>query len=184
MWHDLLAWLPGRPLPLMPEAPVGGAPSSRPPAVDRPPETALSALPSLWDRITADPALARLADALERCELQPLLSGDRPMTLFAPVNAGLDRAAARLGLGASQLWRRTDLLRALLLHHFVPGAWPSAHLPWPGEVDSLAGRPIRLTALGLLHSGDLALGLAPRSDDRCRNGLLHRIPEVLLPPDD
>ncbi len=172
MWRNLLDWLPSWQLSLMPQPAVAS------------PGCSGAMLPSVWQRVAADPALARLADGLERCGLHTLLDGEQAFTLFAPANAGLDRAAARLGLGAGQLWRQPEALRPLLLHHVADGAWPSGRLPWPGELPSLAGRPLRLTALGLLRSGDLALALAAGSDQPCRNGVLHRLPEALLPPDD
>lgn len=180
MWHPFADRLPSRQPPLMPPPGLDEIGFARRGAAAA---GLARARLSLWDAVAADPTLARLADALERCGLQPLLNGARPLTLFAPTDPGLDRAAARLGLGR-QLWRRTELLRPLLLHHLVDGAWPLRRLPWPGALDSLAGRPVQLTALGLLRSGDLGLALGPGSDRRCRNGRLHRISEALLPPDD
>lgn len=136
---------------------------------------------SLWQRVAADPALARLADALERCGLHELLGCAGPFTVFAPTGAGLDRAAARLGLGGDAWWRDVDALRALLLNHIVPGRWTSSELPWPGRLRTLGDAALTLDAFGRLRSGDLGLPLAPGSDQPCRNGLLHRLPEALLP---
>lgn len=148
-------------------------------AVDRP---LAAARQTVWQRVMADPTLARLAGALERCGLHALLDGATPVTLFAPSDAGLDRAAARLGLGQTQLWQDADRLRALLLDHIAPGRWNSSELPWPGRLRTLGGRELQLDALGRLRSGDLGLPLARGSDQPCRNGLLHRLPEALLPP--
>ena len=150
-------------------------------AIDRP-----LAAPSqtLWQQVSADPALARLAGALERCGLHHLLGCGGPFTLFAPSDAGLDRAAARLGLGHAALWQDTAQLRALLLNHIVPGRWASSELPWAGRLRTLGSSEISLEALGRLRSGDLSLPLARGSDQPCSNGLLHRLPEALLPPAD
>ena len=136
---------------------------------------------TVWQRVSADPALAPLAHALARCGLDGLLGCGGPFTLFAPTGTGLDRAAARLGLGRAALWQDTDALRALLLHHIVPGRWASSALPWGARLRTLAGCELGLDVLGLLHSGDLGLPLAPGSDQPCRNGVLHRVPEALLP---
>lgn len=136
---------------------------------------------SLWEQLQADPTLARWADALTRAGLEPVLRSAGPFTLFAPSAAGLDRAAARLGLPAAALWRDTDSLRALLLRHIVPGRWTSSELPWPGRLRTLAEGELTLDAVGRLRSGDLGVPLAPGSDTPCTNGVLHRVPEVLLP---
>ena len=139
---------------------------------------------SLWDRVAADPARARLASALERCGLRELLGCSGPFTLFAPTGAALDRAAARLGLGPAALWQDPARLRTLLLDHIVPGRWLSSDLPWAGQLRTLGEHCLNLQALGLLRSGDLSLPLARGSNQPCGNGVLHRLSEVLLPPAD
>lgn len=148
-------------------------------AIDRP---LASATQTLWQRVAADPGLGRLAAALERCGLHELLGCGGPFTLFAPTDAGLERAAARLGVSPAALWSDADRLRALLLNHIVPGRWTSSELPWPGRLRTLGDGELHLEALGLLRSGDLSLPLARGSDQPCSNGLLHRLPEALLPP--
>lgn len=150
-------------------------------AIDRPLAVATQ---TLWQRVSADPGLARLAAALERCGLHHLLGCGGPFTLFAPSDVGLDRATARLGLGPAALWQDTPRLRALLLDHIVPGRWASSELPWAGRLRTLGLHDVSLEALGRLRSGDLSLPLARGSDQPCGNGLLHRLGEVLLPPAD
>lgn len=137
---------------------------------------------TLWQRVVADAALARLAAALEHAGLQAWLGFSGPFTLFAPTGEALDHAAARLGLSPAALWRDADRLRDLLLHHIVPGRWASSELPWPGQLRTLAGGVLRLDAFGRLRSGDLAVPLGCGSDQPCSNGVLHRVPEALLPP--
>lgn len=137
---------------------------------------------TLWQRVEADPALARLAGALEHAGLQAWLGCSGPFTLFAPAGVVLDHAAARLGLSPAALWRDGDRLRELLLHHLVPGRWASSELPWPGQLRTLAGGLLNLDAFGRLRSGDLAVPLGCGSDQPCSNGVLHRLPEALLPP--
>ncbi len=137
---------------------------------------------TLWQSVAADRALARLAAALEHAGLKDCLGCSGPFTLFAPTEEALDRAAARLGSGAAALWRDTGRLRELLLHHVVPGRWASSELPWPGRLRTLADSTLGLDAFGRIGSGDLALPLARGSDQPCSNGVLHRLPEALLPP--
>lgn len=142
------------------------------------------AVHSVADAVAGDPSLSRLAEGLVRCGLAPILASSGPFTLLAPSNAALDRAAARLGLSAAGLWHDTERLRALLLRHVVPGRWSSAELPWPGRLRTLAEGELTLDAVGRVRSGDLGVPLAPGSDQPCTNGVLHRVPEVLLPAGD
>lgn len=172
-------WMDGEGAPLRLVGPPRMREQLRVQAIDRP---LAAPTQSLWQRVVADPALARLATALERCGLHELLGCSGPFTLLAPTGAALDRAAARLGLGPGAFWNDTGRLRALLLGHVVPGRWASGDLPWAGRLRTLGDGALNLEALGLLRSGDLSLPLAPGSDQPCSNGLLHRLGEVLLPP--
>ncbi len=148
--------------------------------VDRPLAPASA---SLWEQIAAEPGLQRFAEAADRTGLAPLLCCAGPFTVFAPSNAGLDRAAARLGLRRQALWADPARLGALLRQHVVSGHWCSADLPWGGGLRTWAGMPLQLTPLGQLHaSGCTAQTLADGSDLPCRNGVLHRVHDALLPP--
>ena len=138
---------------------------------------------SLWQQIAAEPGLGRFADALERTGLAPLLGCTGPFTVFAPSDAGLDRAAARLGLSRRALWTDTALLGRLLRQHIVPGRWASLELPWGGQLRSWADAPLRLTPLGQVCAGACTVQpLAAGSDQPCSNGVLHRLHDALLPP--
>lgn len=137
---------------------------------------------SLRDGLRAAPGLHRFCDALDATGLSALLDCAGPFTVFAPSERGLMRAAARLGLGGAALWSDRAALTELLLRHVVSGRWASHSLPWGGGLRALSGERLVLSPFGELISGDLGLPLAPGSDQGCRNGVLHRIDEVLLPP--
>jgi len=137
---------------------------------------------SLWQQIAADPGLARFADALDRTGLAPLLGCSGPFTVFAPSDAGLDRAAARLGLSRRSLWSDPARLSELLRQHVVPGRWSSLDLPWGGGLRTWGHTPLQLTPLGQLRVGGCTVqALADGSDQPCHNGVLHRLHEALLP---
>jgi uncharacterized surface protein with fasciclin (FAS1) repeats len=140
------------------------------------------AVASLWEQIAAEPGLARLADALERTGLAALLGCAGPFTVFAPSDAGLDRAAARLGLSRRALWSDPARLAELLRQHVVAGRWSSLDLPWGGQLRTWGPTPLQLTPLGLLRAGGCTgQSLADGSDQPCRNGVLHRLHDALLP---
>lgn len=149
--------------------------------VDRPLQPASV---SLWQQIAAEPGLARFADALDRTGLAALLGCTGPFTVFAPSNAGLDRAAARLGLRRHALWADPARLGQLLRQHVVPGRWSSLDLPWGGGLRTWGHTPLQLTPLGQLRAGCCTVqALADGSDRPCQNGVLHRLHDALLPAD-
>jgi uncharacterized surface protein with fasciclin (FAS1) repeats len=158
-----------------------GAGSLRLQWVDRPLQPASA---SLWQQIAAEPGLGRFAEALQRTGLAPLLGCSGPFTVFAPSDAGLDRAAARLGLRQRALWADPARLGRVLRQHVVPGRWSSLDLPWGGQLRSWAEKPLRLTPLGqVLAGGCIVQALADGSDQPCSNGVLHRLHDALLAPD-
>lgn len=137
---------------------------------------------SLWAQIAADPGLACFADALDRTGLASLLGCTGPITVFAPSNAGLDRAAARLGLRRRALWTDPVRLGELLRQHVVAGRWSSLDLPWGSGLRTWGHTPLQLTPLGQLRAGGCSLqALAEGSDQPCHNGVLHRLHDALLP---
>lgn len=148
--------------------------------VDRPLEPASA---NLWQQIAVEPGLDCFAEALDRTGLAPLFRCAGPFTVFAPSNAGLERAAARLGLRRRALWTDPVRLGSLLRQHVVSGRWCSADLPWGGGLRTWADMPLQLTPLGQLQaSGCTAQALADGSDRPCINGVLHRLHDALLPP--
>lgn len=147
--------------------------------VDR---TLQPAAASVWQLIAAQPGLALFADALERTGLAPLLGCAGPFTVFAPSDAGLERAAARLGLRRHALWADPARLGELLRQHVVPGRWYSLDLPWGGGLRTWTETPLQLTPLGQLRAGGCTVqALADGSDQPCSNGVLHRLHDALLP---
>lgn len=148
-------------------------------AIDRvlPPLTA-----TLRGRLAASPGLGRFSDALEATGLSALLDCAGPFTLFAPSDRALSRAAVRLGCGPA-LWADRAGLTQLLSRHIVSGRWPSQALPWGGRLRAVSGEQLAFNALGQVRSGDLWLPLAAGRDELCRNGVLHRLDEALLPGD-
>ncbi|TXI21943.1 MAG: fasciclin domain-containing protein [Roseateles sp.] len=137
---------------------------------------------SLAAQLQADSDTGLFVQALRRTGLLALLDACGPFTVFAPSDAALARAPARLGLSRSALWSDTQTLTELLAAHVAPGRWPSARLPWGGTLRTWAPQPLLLSPLGQIASGDLALPLAAGSDRAASNGVLHRVSEVLLPP--
>ena len=140
-----------------------------------------------------------LAAAATKASLLDALSGEGPLTVFAPINAAFDTtAAAILGEGNTG----ADLVAALepealadiLLYHVVAGRVPSGPLGLDvgallrgeyisGYVTSLGGADLKvdITPFGVMLNGTTMV-VAP--DVAASNGIIHVIDQVLLPPKD
>lgn len=130
------------------------------------------ASPTLWERIASQPGLQRFATALQDTGVAAWLRSAGPFTVFAPA----DDTAPPAHLSRAELadW---------LSHHVLPGRWPSAALPWGGQLRMASGRSLDFSPLGLVGLGGQAQAqaLGPGSDQPCRNGLLHRLDGAPFP---
>jgi uncharacterized surface protein with fasciclin (FAS1) repeats len=135
---------------------------------------------SLWEQLKSQPELSAFTEALALTDLATLLAGPARLTVLAPHNEGFRHLGARLGLRQRELLAQPALLREVLGQHVLPGRWLSSDLPWGGQLATLSGQALALAALGLVGYGDAAQALQPGSDQRARNGMLHRLAAPLL----
>lgn len=136
----------------------------------------------LLDLLAQNPEHRDFLAALRSTGLDALLAGSGPFTVLAPSNAGMARLAPRLGLRERELARQPALLRQVLLQHLLPGDCPVNDLPWGGQLRTAAGEALSFSALGLLGEGEQLQPLLPGSDQIARNGRLHQVEQLLIPP--
>ncbi|MCV2420951.1 fasciclin domain-containing protein [Paucibacter sp. DJ2R-2] len=136
----------------------------------------------LLDLLAQNPEHRDFLAALRSTGLDALLAGSGPFTVLAPSNAGMARLAPRLGLRERELARQPALLRQVLLQHLLPGDCPVNDLPWGGQLRTVAGEALSFSALGLLGEGEQLQPLLPGSDQLARNGRLHQVEQLLIPP--
>jgi uncharacterized surface protein with fasciclin (FAS1) repeats len=120
-----------------------------------------------------------LAAALEAADLVDVLRGDGPFTVFAPT----DEAFAQLPAGTVESLLQPgsrDTLIAVLTYHVVPGRISALDAVTAGSADSLQGAPLDFR----IEGGTLRVGDArvQSNDVPARNGVIHVIDSVLLPP--
>jgi uncharacterized surface protein with fasciclin (FAS1) repeats len=134
---------------------------------------------TIVDQAVATERLSTLVTAVKAAGLVEALSGDGPVTVFAPDNDAFGRlddetiAYLLTDAGRSQLTR-------ILLHHVVPGRLDAATLIGQSELTTLAG-----TTLSLEVAKDRLLvndAVVETADIGASNGVVHIIDRVLLPP--
>jgi uncharacterized surface protein with fasciclin (FAS1) repeats len=130
--------------------------------------------------LAAAPEFSILVEAVIAANLQGVLSGPGPLTVFAPTNAAFAALLTELGLTKAQLLA-SPLLADVLKYHVVAGRVLKADVP--------VGAPITTVETGTF-TVDATLAI---TDERARksnivatdvlasNGVIHVIDKVILP---
>lgn len=119
-----------------------------------------------------------LVTAIKAAGLVETLQGDGPFTVFAPTN----EAFAKLPAGTVEDLLKPEnkeKLKAVLLHHVIPGNVKAADVK-TGTVKTAGGTDLNIVADG---SGVTVGGAKViKTDVLAKNGVIHQIDTVILPP--
>jgi transforming growth factor-beta-induced protein len=139
----------------------------------------------------ANPAFSTLVAAVVRAGLAETLSGDTPLTVFAPTNAAFDTAATALGFTDGEALVAAlspATLASILTYHVAAGRNLSTSLT-AGDLPTLYSFEGSATTLGLSLTGGVTLtdallttATVTTPDVLARNGVIHVIDKVLVPP--
>jgi uncharacterized surface protein with fasciclin (FAS1) repeats len=146
---------------------------------------ATGTVPTIAEVATSRPEFTTLVAALQRANLVTPFTGSDQYTVFAPTNSAFDAAAvALLGPGKTGLDLVNGLpvntLTSVLLYHASAGAQNAAAVLGGGGVVMLDGNRAAVTVVGGAAKIEGATIIA--TDVRARNGIVHIIDAVLLPP--
>jgi transforming growth factor-beta-induced protein len=134
--------------------------------------------PNIVDVALSNPNFSILVEAVVKAELVEALSGDGPLTVFAPTNAAFEALFATLEVeGIAELDK--ELLTSVLLSHVVSGNVVSGDLT-TSSVPTLNTEKSIAVAVdgGVTLDGDINVVLA---DVQTKNGVIHVIDGVILP---
>jgi uncharacterized surface protein with fasciclin (FAS1) repeats len=110
-------------------------------------------------------------------EIAQTLEGNGQFTVFAPTDAAFLALLEELGLSAEQLLADTETLNAVLLYHVTRGRLLAAEVTSKSRIRMLDGNFVRVSGATLNDDTDII-----EVDLEARNGVVHVIDEVLLPP--
>lgn len=119
-----------------------------------------------------------LVAAVKAAGLVDALSGEGPLTVFAPT----DEAFAKLPQGTVEsllLPENKDKLVAILTYHVVAGSYPAAKVVKADSLKTLQGQAISIKTSDAGVTVDKAKVIA--TDVMCSNGVIHIIDSVILP---
>ena len=117
-----------------------------------------------------------LVAAVEAAGLQEALSGEGPLTVFAPTEEAFKKIPAETlqGLLADQ-----EALRAVLLYHVVSGEVMSGDVVKLKSAKTLNGAEVKIDAT---NSVMINTAKVTKADVMATNGVIHVIDTVLMPP--
>jgi uncharacterized surface protein with fasciclin (FAS1) repeats len=139
---------------------------------DDPTTPPMEAPSTLADLVGNQDNLSTLAAAVEAAGLGDALSGDGPLTVFAPSDAAFE------GLTVSDLTGDTELLTEVLQYHIVQGAVLAEDLSDGETLETLQGDELRVS----VSDGTVQINGATvtTADVQADNGVAHIIDGVLL----
>jgi len=182
---SLAGCVPPATAPVVAPPPVVSAPA--PVAVD---PSRMESEATIAQSIATTPGLTTLARELRVAELDPLLAGNGPYTLFAPTDMAFTRLAPGIAGDLLAPQNRPTLV-ALLRYHIVPGTMTTEQLEarivaggGRATLTTLGGQPLTATMTGdviTLTSASGNRSYVEAADVAQANGVIHVVNGVLVP---
>ena len=150
------------------------APATPAPATEAP----AAAMGDIVDVATEAGSFKTLLEAATAAGLVETLKGEGPFTVFAPT----DEAFAALPAGTLEgLLKDPEALKQILLYHVVSGKVTADQVVGLTSADSVAGPAIKIAVVdGKVMLNDSATVVT--TDIETKNGVIHVIDQVILPP--
>jgi transforming growth factor-beta-induced protein len=127
------------------------------------------------------PALSILVEAVLAAELQGVLSGPGPFTVFAPTNDAFAALLGELGVTKAALLADKALLTKVLTYHVVPAQVLSSGIPFGQPVASVQGQTFTIGRDLLITDANNRKSKIVATDVAASNGVVHVIDRVILP---
>jgi outer membrane protein OmpA-like peptidoglycan-associated protein/uncharacterized surface protein with fasciclin (FAS1) repeats len=126
--------------------------------------------------IAGSPQFALLQQLVEEAGIGETLAGERPLTMFAPIDAAFDRLSAD---ELAQLRSDPEVLASVLVHHLVPQRLTVSQLR-PGPLTPVSGDAL---TVGEGDPPTVDGSAIVEADVLAVNGIVHAIDGLLLPAD-
>ena len=131
---------------------------------------------TLADTFAAQPQLSTLNGLIVQAGLTDTLKGAGPFTVFAPTNEAFAKVPAKT---LDALAKDPAQLKAVLTYHLIAGKLMTADVK-NSNVPTVQGANVALSRAGDFVTVEEALVLTP--DISARNGVVHIVDSVLMPP--
>ena len=140
--------------------------------------TAAPPMKTIVETAVADGRFTTLVAAVQAAKLDGALSGTGPFTVFAPTDDAFKNLPP--GTVASLLKEPEGQLKQILLYHVVDGKVMAADVVKLTSAKTLQGSNVNITVTnGVVKINDATVII---TDIQTKNGVIHVIDKVLLPP--
>lgn len=129
--------------------------------------------------------LSVLSDAIIKADLVQTFQSNTSYTLFAPNNAAFVALLAELGLTKDQLFADKPLLTTVLTYHLLPGKINNADLVVNTPLKTVQGATLKIDNIAsvlTITDGRNRQSKIIQFNLDARNGVVHIIDKVILPP--
>src|SRR3954447_762412 len=162
--------------------PATAGASQRHPSAGMSSQSSSTKAKTIVDVAAANPEFSTLVTALKQAGLVSALAGKGPYTVFAPTND----AFAKLPADQLQaLLADKAELTAVLTYHVLKGRVPSSSLKATQTVPTLEGGTMNISVAdgkATITDGQGSVSNIVKTDVKAKNGVIHVIDTVLLPP--
>lgn len=134
------------------------------------------AAPTIADALATNPQFGTLNRLVRQAGLADTLGGAGPYTVFAPTDEAFKNVPAK---ALDELGRDPARLKAVLSFHVVAGKVTAATVT-NGKLKSLEGADLATSRAGDFVTVDEAM--VTRANVPARNGVIHVVDRVLMPP--
>jgi transforming growth factor-beta-induced protein len=142
------------------------------------PTTAAPPMKNIVETAVADGRFTTLVAAVQAAKLDGALSGPGPFTVFAPTDDAFKKLPA--GTVESLLKTPEGQLKQILLYHVVDGKVMAADVVKLSSAKTLQGSNVNITVKeGVVKINDATVKI---TDIQTKNGVIHVIDKVLIPP--
>lgn len=139
----------------------------------------------LFELVRSNSDLSVLGDAVVAADLVVTFQANTSYTLFAPNNSAFVAALAELGLTKDQLFANKALLTAVLSYHLLPGKINFGDILLNTALKTVQGATLKVENIAgslIITDGRNRKSRIIQTDLDARNGVVHVVDKVLLPP--
>lgn len=127
------------------------------------------------------PQFSVLVEAVVAADLQSVLSGTGPFTVFAPTNDAFVALLAELGVTKAALLANKALLTKVLTYHVLPGLTLKAEVPLNTALTTVQGETLQVSSTLVITDQRNRTANITAADVLTSNGVIHAIDKVILP---
>lgn len=127
------------------------------------------------------PQFSVLVEAVVAADLQTVLSGTGPFTVFAPTNDAFALLLTELGVTKTALLANKALLTKVLTYHVLPSLTLKAEVPINTALTTVQGESLQVSSALVITDQRNRTANIVIADVLTSNGVIHAIDKVILP---